>query len=691
MTVNIMEEKESVPSVEIVVVNYNGKTYLSNCLSSLLAMDYPQERFGITVVDNISSDGSIEFIQANFPRVKVIKNTVNNYARANNLGIMDSKCDYVCFVNNDVYVDKKWLAELIKVVNTEDSIGCAGGKVLFTDGRIQSAGHQEFPGHYWGDKGLGEADLGQYDRLEEVLSLSGSAVLFKRKCLDDVGYFDEDFEMYLEDVDIFLRCRKKGWKICYVPDAIAHHKFHGSITPERVERYIRRNRLLLIAKHFPEKLGDAFAGKEVFSGVEPIRLVSELCDILPLVFSKMIDCHGQEITIRVVPEILKNLRLVFNYERDRAIQYLNAEKERLSRVIEERDRIIDGKEERIDTFGLEINAEKQMREEQKQIWAVHEKEFEKTIQSLLLELERIKGISDERHQRIESLESDIRAIIEEKERLRQEFSLELKEEKGRIGDEFAIREGEILRLNSELITRRREVEEFKSALQEIRESETYRFINKPIWRVLDFLKAIRIIPSRREKRKDMILVIKPQEVTLAQTESAIRNLRSAFPDAAIALLANVSEREYGDLNRVPFIDEKIYYSPEIKKLTRLEMFKLLFVLPRKRFRTAFVLVGATPPGYGGYRRAQILAWLSGSRSRVIYDVLSPAPVDILRKEDRRVDVLKKIKGFSLLLQHGIRWFGSQILFAGFLLFFLIFIVGGIKVRRMVSNLRGKNR
>ena len=110
-------------------------------------------------------------------------------------------------------MDRNWLIELVRAINQDDTIGAVTSKILFPNGKIQSTGHYELPNFYWTDRGFKENDKGQYDQTEEVQSISHCAALYRRECLDDMGYLDEDFNMYMEDVDMSIRARQKKWHL----------------------------------------------------------------------------------------------------------------------------------------------------------------------------------------------------------------------------------------------------------------------------------------------------------------------------------------------------------------------------------------------------------------------------------------------------------------------------------------------
>jgi len=306
--------KMNFPLVNIIIVNFNGKQYLSNCLNSLFNLDYPKNRLGIIVVDNCSTDGSVDFIKRRYPNVVILKNDINNYARANNLGIRKAKGEYLAFINNDIRVEKDWLIEIIRVMEKKRRVGVAGCKLLFDDNRIQSSGHVEYPNFYWGDRGFKEEDIGQYENIEEVFSVCGAAIIFRKTCLKEVGFFDEDFNLYLEDLDICFRCARINWKILYIPKSIAYHNFRGTSNSELATYYSERNRLLLLAKHFPEKLSDALYGKGYFTAENKEQ--KNIYNLLPVIFFKLLESHDIKSIIRILPDIFKNLKNISNLEKD---------------------------------------------------------------------------------------------------------------------------------------------------------------------------------------------------------------------------------------------------------------------------------------------------------------------------------------------------------------------------------------
>lgn len=244
------------PYCSVIIVNYNGRPYVERCVRSFLDLDYPAERFELIVVDNGSRDRSGHQIAHNYPSVRLLRSGQNNFGHALNMGVAAARGEYIAFANNDIIVEPAWLSELVLLLGENPNVGCAGGKLLFPNGRINSVGHKALPNFYWEDEGFGQEDHGQYDRVRTVEGVCWAAALFRRACLDHVGSADEDFVLYYEDVDMAKRIRQKGWEILYTPKARATHRFHASSQGTQLVQYFcERARLIIVAKHHPKLLG----------------------------------------------------------------------------------------------------------------------------------------------------------------------------------------------------------------------------------------------------------------------------------------------------------------------------------------------------------------------------------------------------------------------------------------------------
>jgi hypothetical protein len=240
--------------ISVIVLNYNGKGFLDGCLSSLASQTYSD--FEVIVVDNGSRDGSPEYVKENYPWVRLAKNEENlGFAGGTNAGIRAAKGEFILTLNNDSRADSRFIEELIKPM-ADPEVGVCAAKMLFPDGRINSAGICiSRSGAAW-DRGMFEPDRGQYEFVEEVFGACAGAALYRREMMDEIGLFDEDFFLYLEDVDLAFRARLAGWKCIYVPGArvIHHHGGTAGVGSDLAVYYGNRNIVWYPIKDFPFRL-----------------------------------------------------------------------------------------------------------------------------------------------------------------------------------------------------------------------------------------------------------------------------------------------------------------------------------------------------------------------------------------------------------------------------------------------------
>jgi len=217
------------PLVTLLILNYNGMRYIKNCLDSVLATAYPN--FRVAVIDNASTDGSAEFIEENYPEIMLIKFKKNyGFAKAYNLALRSISSEYVALLNNDIEVEPSWLKKLIFYMERDEKVAAANPKMLFIQDRrrINAAGGCcDIYGVGW-NRGNGEIDRGQYDKVQEVFYANGAAMLIRERAWKEVGPFDERYFLYGEDLDWCWRAQLKGYKILYVPEAKIYHYWRAS-------------------------------------------------------------------------------------------------------------------------------------------------------------------------------------------------------------------------------------------------------------------------------------------------------------------------------------------------------------------------------------------------------------------------------------------------------------------------------
>jgi GT2 family glycosyltransferase len=246
----------SPPVVSIIIVSWNARDYLVQCLNSISeeTCRYPVE---IIVVDNASTDGSPESVERQFPQVRLIRNADNlGFAKANNLGISQSRGHYLALVNSDVKVLPHCLTRLVDYCEQHPEVGMAGPRVLGGDGKLQRT-CRGFPG-VWNMfcRALALDALfprcrwfsgfllwhWPQDSLRQVDMLTGCFWLVRRTALAQVGLLDERYFMYGEDMDWSKRFWLKGWQLMFIPDAEAIHYGGASSSNAPVRFYIERHR-----------------------------------------------------------------------------------------------------------------------------------------------------------------------------------------------------------------------------------------------------------------------------------------------------------------------------------------------------------------------------------------------------------------------------------------------------------------
>jgi GT2 family glycosyltransferase/glycosyltransferase involved in cell wall biosynthesis len=243
------------PRVSVIIVNWNGRTHLATCLPALFAQSFRD--FEVIVVDNGSTDGSVEWVKEQFAQVRVIQNQTNlGFAVANNQGIRAAQGKLVALLNNDTQVDPQWLAEMVEAMESDPSVGMVAAKMLLADqpNLIDSAGVAiDRAGIAWGAEGGQTDHLTTSAAVREVFGACGGAALYRRSMLAEIGLLDEDFFAYLEDVDLAWRAQWAGWRGVYAARAqVLHlHSATSKRIPHFKSRLLGRNKLWLLVKNYP--------------------------------------------------------------------------------------------------------------------------------------------------------------------------------------------------------------------------------------------------------------------------------------------------------------------------------------------------------------------------------------------------------------------------------------------------------
>jgi len=219
-----------VPTISVVIVSFDGRRWLPDCLVALsLQRDAPE--FETILVDNGSTDGSVELVRTSYPRVRVIESGENlGFAGGNNLGAREARGEWIAFLNNDTVADPGWLAALWRAHLAHPEFDLITSRLVFMHDPaiVDSAGDGYLRAGGAFKHGHG-ADASSFAVSREVFGACGGAFLVNREAFAALGGFDERFFMVYEDVDLSYRARLRGMRVWYAADAVVHHAGSGSI------------------------------------------------------------------------------------------------------------------------------------------------------------------------------------------------------------------------------------------------------------------------------------------------------------------------------------------------------------------------------------------------------------------------------------------------------------------------------
>ena len=246
--------------VSIIIVNYNKKKLLQNCLKSIENIQY--DNYDVIIVDNGSTDKSLEFVRNEYAKHALIDMGYNSsFCVANNIGIAKAlklKSDAVILLNNDTIVDKLFLAEMVRLVSLNEKIGMIAAKILLMKqkNKIDSTGISITPDGLAKNRNVNR-DSSYALESEEVFCPAGAAALYTRELLEDIkegnDFFDEKYAFYFEELDLGWRARLRGWKCIYSSDAIVYHYKNATsgVYSKFIAFHTNRNIFYNIIKNYP--------------------------------------------------------------------------------------------------------------------------------------------------------------------------------------------------------------------------------------------------------------------------------------------------------------------------------------------------------------------------------------------------------------------------------------------------------
>jgi GT2 family glycosyltransferase len=250
------EARAELPIASVIIPNYNGWRFLPTCLDSLRRQTV--QGFEIILVDNASTDGSVDLVAQHYAEVRSLCRQDNRsfFSGAVNLGIRAARSDIVFLLNNDTELDDRCLAELLAGLASHPECGMAAAKLRLFDRRdtLHAAGDYYGVDGIPGNRGVWEQDKGQYDSAAYVFAACAGAGAYRKSLFEEVGYFDEDFVGYCEDVDLGWRAQLAGYRCVFVPSAVIYHRLSATGGGPVASFYTGRNTISVIAKDVPSEL-----------------------------------------------------------------------------------------------------------------------------------------------------------------------------------------------------------------------------------------------------------------------------------------------------------------------------------------------------------------------------------------------------------------------------------------------------
>lgn len=240
--------------VSVLVVNHNGMKFLPSFYESVFAQDYSDVE--VIMVDNASSDGSIQYTREHYPHVQIVESQDNvGYAGGNNIGYAHSRGEYVLVINNDVSFESHLISDLLKAFKEIPNLGAVQPKVML----MYDQEHLDACGSFWTNTGLNyhygiykKHSLPQYNQAFPVYSLKGMCMMIPRAVIEKIGLFDDDFWCYFEETDFCHRVWLAGYECWYYPKATLFHALGGTRSTKSeafVQYHSFKNRLCSYVKN----------------------------------------------------------------------------------------------------------------------------------------------------------------------------------------------------------------------------------------------------------------------------------------------------------------------------------------------------------------------------------------------------------------------------------------------------------
>ncbi|SHM90601.1 hypothetical protein SAMN05444266_11378 [Chitinophaga jiangningensis] len=244
------------PSVAVVILNWNGKKFLEQFLPSVCKSTYGNLQ--LIMADNASTDDSVAYVEQHYPQVRVIRNPGNNgFAGGYNEALQHVEADIYVLLNQDVEVEAGWIEPVVAMMQQDPKIAACQPKLRSWHNRDEfeyagaAGGWMDILGYTFCRGRIlytTEKDLGQYDDPQDIFWATGAALFIRSHCFHEAGGFDADFFAHMEEVDLCWRLKRLGYRICYCPQSVVYHVGGGSLpqgNPRKLYLNFRNNLMML--------------------------------------------------------------------------------------------------------------------------------------------------------------------------------------------------------------------------------------------------------------------------------------------------------------------------------------------------------------------------------------------------------------------------------------------------------------
>ncbi len=274
------------PRVAVVILNWNGRAFLEKFLP--LVIQHSQQDAELIIADNASSDDSVEFLQKNYPDIRIIRNESNGgFSKGYNDALHHVQADYYVLLNSDIEVSQGWIKPVIDLMESDENIGACQPKLRAyhektkfeyagaAGGFIDKYGYPFCRGRLFQNL---EEDHGQYDDVQEIFWATGACMFVRAKLYHELGGLDEDFFAHMEEIDFCWRLKSNGYKVMYCPGSTIHHVGGGTLPKSSSRKtYLNfRNNTYLMYKNLPrQKMLRVFLARYFLDAVAAIKFLLE--------------------------------------------------------------------------------------------------------------------------------------------------------------------------------------------------------------------------------------------------------------------------------------------------------------------------------------------------------------------------------------------------------------------------------